>query len=149
MPFPSSKRSSCPNSNRILLDWRGLSQTHTAEGQSGSTVSLMPQWLSSISRLLMRTKEARQICVFFPHPQQSLWETMRLSSASILNIGDQVEQKFHFLALFCLTQKSVRHIRTIVFHIFSQVFRGARPLAEHLAYIISFNIHHKRFNLYY
>lgn len=67
-----------------LVGLKGIvPNSHTAEGQSGSTVSLMPQWLSSISRLLMRMKkEARQICVFFPHPQQSLWETMRLSSAS-------------------------------------------------------------------
>lgn len=67
-----------------LVGLKGIvPNSHTAEGQSGSTVSLMPQWLSCISRLLMRMKkEARQICVFLPHPQQALWETMGLSSAS-------------------------------------------------------------------
>lgn len=67
-----------------LVGLKGIvPNSHTAEGQSGSTVSLMPQWLSCISGLLMRMKkEARQICVFLPHPQQALWETMVLSSAS-------------------------------------------------------------------
>ena len=66
-----------------LVGLKGIvPNSHTAEGQSGSTVSLMPQWLSCISGLLMRMKkediilnqqnESYYLQPPKPHPQKAM-----------------------------------------------------------------------------